>query len=151
MPRQTNAPHRVPHDQQLGRENACNSWQSTARRGRCSPDTVHWIYAFGHALERDTAAVVSCALANGASAYSAVTRTARRALPVQLGIASHTHRNATRRRTNDRRAARGNGTASSAVAPSERPVFAAHRSIIREWDCPPAPNTCRLHFQPLVQ
>jgi hypothetical protein len=132
-------------------ENACNSWQSTARRGRCSPDTVHWIYAFGHALERDTAAVVSCALANGASAHSAVTRTARRALPVELGMGRHNHRNATRRRTNDRRAARGNGTASSAVAPSERPVFAAHRSIIREWYCPQARIAARLTFQPLVR
>jgi hypothetical protein len=41
-------------------------------------------------------------------------------------------------RTTDRRAAHGNGTASSAVAPSKRPVFAAHRSNIREWYCPQA-------------
>jgi len=33
----------------------------------------------------------------------------------------------------DQRTALGNGTASSALAPSKRPGFAAHRSKIREW------------------
>src|SRR5260370_24806069 len=45
---------------------------------------------------------------------------------------------AAKRRTKDRRTAHGNGTAFSAVAPSKRPVFAAHRSNIREWYCPQA-------------
>jgi hypothetical protein len=56
-------------------------------------------------------------------------------------------------RTNnrDRRTAHGNGTAFSAVAPSERPVFAAHRSNIREWYCPQARIAGHLTFQPLVQ
>jgi hypothetical protein len=37
------------------------------------------------------------------------------------------------------------------VAPSERPVFAAHRSSIREWYCPQARIAGRLTFQPLVR
>jgi hypothetical protein len=48
------------------------------------------------------------------------------------------HVSSARRRTTDRRAAHGNGTAFSAVAPSKRPIFAAHRSNIREWYCPQA-------------
>ena len=56
-----------------------------------------------------------------------------------------------RRRTTDRRAAHGNGTAFSAVAPSKRPVFAAHRSNIRERYCPQARIARHLTFQPLVQ
>src|SRR2546422_6620941 len=43
----------------------------------------------------------------------------------------------------------GNGTAFSAVAPSKRPVFAAHRSNIREWYCPQARIAGHLTFQPL--
>jgi hypothetical protein len=81
-----------------------------------------------------------CACANKAPAHTAVTRTARRALPVELGMDRNHNGNATRRRTNDRRAARGNGTASSAVAPSERPVFAAHRSNILGSGIAPRPE-----------
>src|SRR5947209_20269001 len=61
------------------------------------------------------------------------------------------HVSSARRRTTDRRAAHGNGTAFSAVAPSKRPVFAAHRSNIREWYCPQARIAGHLTFQPLVQ
>jgi hypothetical protein len=56
-----------------------------------------------------------------------------------------------RRRTTDRRTAHGNGTAFSAVAPSKRPIFAAHRSNIREWYCPQARIAGHLTFQPLGQ
>src|SRR5260370_42660434 len=45
----------------------------------------------------------------------------------------------------------GNGTAFSAVAPSKRPVFAAHRSNIREWSCPQARIAGHLTFHPLVR
>jgi hypothetical protein len=61
------------------------------------------------------------------------------------------HVSSARRRTTDRRAAYGNGTAFSAVAPSKRPIFAAHRSNIREWYCPQARIAGHLTFQPLVQ
>jgi hypothetical protein len=43
-------------------------------------------------------------------------------------------------RTNDRRTATENGTASSALAPSKRPVFAAHRSKYSGVVSPPGPN-----------
>jgi hypothetical protein len=43
----------------------------------------------------------------------------------------------------------GTGTAFSALAPSKRPVFAAHRSNIREWYCPQARIADRLTFRPL--
>ena len=51
-----------------------------------------------------------------------------------------------RRRTTDRRAAHGNGTAFSAVAPSKRPIFAAHRFNIREW-YPPRPEYWPLNIR----
>src|SRR5262249_3514869 len=59
------------------------------------------------------------------------------------------HVSSARRRTTDRRAAHGNGTAFSAVAPSKRPVFAAHRSNIREWYCPQARIAGHLTFSRL--
>jgi hypothetical protein len=74
-----------------------------------------------------------------------VTRTARRALPVQLGIGRNHNRNATRRRTNDRRAAHGNGTASSAVAPSERPYAPPIDPIYSGVVSPPGPNSWPLN------
>src|SRR6266404_5923399 len=58
---------------------------------------------------------------------------------------------AAKRRTKDRRTAHGNGTAFSAVAPSKRPVFAAHRSNIREWYCPQARIAGHLTFHLLVR
>src|SRR5260221_3071550 len=58
---------------------------------------------------------------------------------------------AAKRRTKDRRTAHGNGTAFSAVAPSKRPVFAAHRSNIREWYCPHARIAGHLTFHLLVR
>jgi hypothetical protein len=45
----------------------------------------------------------------------------------------------------------GNGTAFSAVAPSQQPVCEAHRSNIREWYCPQARIADHLTFRPLVQ
>src|SRR5262245_17562616 len=51
-----------------------------------------------------------------------------------------------RRNNWDRRTAPGNGTASSAVAPSERPVFAAHRSNISGVVLPPGPNRWPLNI-----
>jgi hypothetical protein len=69
-----------------------------------------------------------CPCAKGDSSTRAVTRTARSAVPVELGMSRNNHTNATRGPTNDRRAAQGNSTAFPAVAPSERPIFAAHRS-----------------------
>jgi RNA polymerase sigma factor (sigma-70 family) len=59
------------------------------------------------------------------------------------------HVSSARRRTTDRRAAHGNGTAFSALAPSKRPVFAARQSNIREWYCPQARIADRLTFRPL--
>jgi len=65
-----------------------------------------------------------------APAHSAVTRRARRALPVELGMDRYNRRNTTK---NERSTGSyGNGTVSSAMAPSERPVHDAHQSKIFE-------------------
>src|SRR5262249_39917365 len=68
-----------------------------------------------------------CACTKEAPAHSAVTRTARRALPVELGMDGTTTE--TQPRTNDGQSL-GNGTAFSAVAPLQRPVCDAHQSNI---------------------
>src|SRR5262249_62113848 len=43
----------------------------------------------------------------------------------------------------------GNGTAFSAVAPSQQPALAARRSNTREWYCPQARIAGPLTFQPV--
>jgi hypothetical protein len=70
------------------------------------------------------------ARAPSGSSNSAVTRRARRALPIELGMDRYNHRNATK---NERSmGSYGNGTVSSAMAPSEGPVYDAHQSKIFE-------------------
>src|SRR5215467_11674992 len=54
-------------------------------------------------------------------------------------------------KSRDRRAAHGNGTAFSAVAPSSGPYWPPVDPITREWYCPPGPNSWPLNIQPLVQ
>jgi hypothetical protein len=44
----------------------------------------------------------------------------------------------------------GNGTAFSAVAPSQQPVCETRRSNTREWYCPQARIAGHLTFRPLV-
>src|ERR671931_885833 len=93
----------------------------------------------------------SCrACAKIAAAHTAMTRSVRCARPAELGM-SRKPRKTLRGEGTDRRAAHGNGTAFSALAPSKRPVFAAHQSNIREWYCPQARIADRLTFDPVVQ
>jgi hypothetical protein len=51
----------------------------------------------------------------------------------------------------DRRAAHGNGTAFSAVAPSSGPYWSPVDPITREWYCPQARIAGRLALQPVAQ
>src|SRR5262245_55908261 len=49
-------------------------------------------------------------------------------------------------KSRDRRAAHGNGTAFSAVAPSSGPYWPPVDPITREWSCPPGPNSWPLNI-----
>src|SRR5215831_2806583 len=49
-------------------------------------------------------------------------------------------------KSRDRRAAHGNGTAFSAVAPSSGPYWPPVDPITREWYCPPGPNSWPLNI-----
>ena len=77
---------------------------------------------------RDSMLGSCCACAKEAPAHSAVTRTARRALPVELGMDRYNQKR-NEERTIDGQSL-GNGTAFSAVAPPQRPVCDAHQSKI---------------------
>src|SRR5258705_6739705 len=54
-------------------------------------------------------------------------------------------------KSRDRRAAHGNGTAFSAVAPSSGPHSPPVDPITREWYCPQARIAARLTFQPIAR
>src|ERR671937_2505455 len=81
-----------------------------------------------------------CACAKVTPTYKTVSKTPRCTLAVELGMSRKPHE---RYETT--------GTAFTAVAPSERPAFAAHRSNIREWYCPQARIAGHLTFRPLVR
>ena len=94
-----------------------------------------------------------CACAKEAPAHSAVTRTARSALPVELGMDRYNHRNATK---NERSTGGRSGTAQPFPLwrLPQRPVCDAHQSKYSETvfrSCPPGPNTWTLNIQPLGQ
>jgi hypothetical protein len=92
-----------------------------------------------------------CACAKAAPTHSAVTRTARCALPVELGMGRYNHRNA----TNDRRAVARERhglfrCGASAAARVRRPSIQNIRERYSDH-VPPGPNIWTLNIQPLGQ
>jgi hypothetical protein len=91
-----------------------------------------------------------CACAKGAPAHSAVTRTARRALPVELGMGRYNHTNATKneRSTGSARERHGlfryGAFQSGPDSPPINPIFGSGIS-------PQARTAGHLTFQPLVR
>ena len=91
-----------------------------------------------------------CACAKEAPAHSAVTRTARSALPVELGMDRYNHRNATK---NERSTGGRSGTAQPFPLwrLPQRPVCDAHQIRERYFDhVPPARILGRLTSSRLV-
>src|SRR5262245_8078024 len=97
---------------------------------------------------RDSMLGSCCACAKEAPAHSAVTRTARRGLPVELGMDRYNHRNATK---NERSTGSRPGTARPfplwrlRSSPHSPPID----PITREWYCPQARIAGPLTFQRL--
>src|SRR5215472_16928663 len=94
-----------------------------------------------------------CACAKEAPAHSAVTRTARRALPVELGMDGTTTE--TQRRTNDRwaiaRERHGLFRCGASAAARVRNPSIQHIRERYSDHVPPGPNTWTLNIQPLDQ
>jgi hypothetical protein len=94
-----------------------------------------------------------CACAKGAPAHSAVTRTARRALPVELGMGRYNHKTQ-RRTTNQRAVARERHGifryGASAAARVRRPSIQNIRERYSDH-VPPGSNIWTLNIQPLGQ
>src|SRR5262252_1179777 len=94
-----------------------------------------------------------CACAKEDPAHSAVTRTARRALPVELGMDRYNHRNATKNEHRRAIARERHGLfrcGASAAARVRRPSIQHIRERYSDH-VPPGPNTWTLNIQPLDQ